>query len=174
MGFKDIKQIAMAISDMESAVPEPMQYIVLRHKDFSKTDGDQLFGLYGISVFQGSGVGGGISTEVKVNENKPCTFYRDKRTNVLFAVIPDCKHNRDVLTNPNNVRQLLTVQRGERAALLTIMEAPEDLKAQIEKVKKDIAEKKIDPTPKYQKMDKEGDPFNYIVSDVKMPIDGAA
>jgi hypothetical protein len=174
MGFQDIKQIAMAISDMESAVPEPMPYIVLRHKDFSKTDGDQLFGLYGISVFQGSGVGGGISTEVKVDENKPCTFYRDKRTNVLFAVIPDCKHNRDVLTNPNNVRQILTVQRGDRAALLTIMEAPEDLKAQIEKIRKDIVEKKIDPTPKYAKLPKENDPFNSVPLDTKMPIDGEA
>jgi hypothetical protein len=170
MGFRDIERIALTIGDMEGAL-EPIPYIVLRHKDFSKTDGDQLFGLYGIRVRKGTGLGGGIATEVYVDENTPCTFYHD-RNNVQFAVIPDCKQNRAVLTNPNNVRQLLMVQRGERAPVLTIIQAPEDLKALIDKTKKDITEKKIDPTPKYEQLSKVEDAFNCVKLDSRMPVEG--
>lgn len=169
MGYKDIKEISNAIGDMESAVPKPIQFIVLRHKDFSNTDGHQLFGLVGIRAIRQNSVSGGMYTAIVIDENKPCTFYHD-RNNVQFAVIPDCEQNRRVLLTPNNVKQLLMTQQGERMPLLTVLEAPEDFKAELEKIKAAPIDKvkwaKL-PSPKQQP-----DPFNFMPSDQKMVVEG--
>jgi hypothetical protein len=183
MGFREIKEIANAIGDMESGCfnpktqqIEPMPYIVLRHQDYSNTDGHMLFGLNGIRTIKVTGVSGNTETRTYVDENRPCTFYHD-RNNVQFAVIPDCKKNRNVLLVPNNVRVLLMNTQGGRAPVLTIVEAPEDLKDKIEKIKVEIAtaikEKKPVPKAVYAKVPNNGtDPFNYMVSDQKMAVDG--
>jgi hypothetical protein len=181
MGFRDIKEIAQKIGDMESGIIDqktgdivPMPFIVLRHADFSNTDGHHLHGLCGVKTIKVNGVGGSVESRTFVDENLPCTFYHD-RNNVQFAVIPDCKRNREVLLVPNNVRQLLTKQPGARAALLTIMEGPKDLIEAIDKIKADISTKKIDPKPKNTNIvNNPKDPFNYMVSDVKMAVDGEA
>lgn len=172
MGYSEIREVSEAIGDMESASPT-LEPIVLRHKDFCNTDGQQLFGLYGIRVSKASMVGGGSATSITVDENKPCTFYHD-RNNIQFAVIPDCEKNRNVLLSPNNVRQLLMTVKGERAPLLTIVKAPDSFMKEFQKLQKEITEKKIDPKPKYEKLLDVNDPFNYQKADMKMPVEGEA
>ena len=167
MGYRDIRPLMEKIGAMEDSRPEPIKPIILRHREYSNWPGYQLFGLYSCRSLKRMGPNGQTVFQTAVDPTMPAYFYNDKN-NVQYAVIPDCEHNRNVLTDPLNVRQLLMPTKEDKVPLLTIIEAPEDLKALIEEEKKK-------PAPKKEKVkateDNGTDPFRGVKLSEKMYVD---
>jgi hypothetical protein len=170
MGYKDIKKITDQIGAMEDSRPTPLVPIVLRHREYSNWPGYFLTGLFGLRVRKGQGMGGMVVYHAEVDPTSPAMFFNDKN-NVQYSVIPDCEHNRQVLTDPLNVRQLLMPTKEDPVPVLTIVEAPQDLKDLIEAEKKKPApkQKKAEPNPMAGK-----DPFVSVPLNEKLTIDGEA
>jgi hypothetical protein len=170
MGYRDIPILMEKIGSMEDSLPTPLKPIILRHREYSNWPGYQLFGLYSSRTFKRQGMNGQVVFNTQVDSTMPAYFYRDKN-NVQYAVVPDCEHNRAVLTDPQNVRLLLMPTKANNIPLLTIVEAPKDLLDLIE-------ERKKAPVPKVEKpkvMVGDGkDPFAYVEAKQKMYVDGEA
>lgn len=160
--YTDINKIMEQISDMESIVDpttgENYTPIVLRHRDSLDTDGNNLFGLWGFSARSTRGVGGGnIKLTGGIDNNKVCTFYHDKK-NVQWAVIPDCKHNRDALILCAPTLPVI-IQEGPKDFIDAFKKAKADYKEMIQK------RNTIQGTGELHGASDTKDPFNYTLPD---------
>jgi hypothetical protein len=172
MGYRDIPKLVEIIGQMEDSLPEqgkrPMKPIILRHREFSNWPGYQLFGFFSCRTYKKQGIRGQTIFQTLVDPTMPAYFYNDKN-NVQYAAIPDCDHNRKILTDPVNVRALLMPSKEDPVPVLTIVEAPQDLLDEIEAEKKKPAPKKT-----AAKATAGNDPFDHVPLNEKIFIDGEA
>jgi hypothetical protein len=127
MSWDDVKQIREIVNGMKSAEP-PVKPIILKHKQRNPVDLGWVYGLWGFSVQKD------LRGEVvcRVDNTKVACFCADKYE-TQWAVVPDCEHNRKVLTD------------NAKALPFRVTEGPEDLLKAIEEERKKPEIKKEKP-----------------------------
>ncbi len=156
MAYQDVEEIQVLIGGMQSAEPEPITPIVIRHNTKSRMNLGSMYGFYGFTFSKNSGVHGQAITYAKVDQNKTLDFYSDSN-GMQWGVIPDCEHNRKMLI------------ACAKTLPFTIISGPDGLITDYKESKNAIV---VEDKNKKKVKGPKDDPFYGVKLTEKMPVEG--